>query len=666
MKKIDLHIHTKGEQDFDFSLDKLKEYVKTLEIDCIAITNHNLFDLEQFKTISEALEICTLPGIEIKLKKGHLLLISENTKLEDFKKKCDQINPKESIPTNQLKKTFSDLNQYLLIPHYDKDPSIAPEIIEKLKEFIFTGEVSSPKKFQYKIKDPKGLVPVLFSDLRFSKNMTQFSPRQTFIDIDEVSLKSIKMCLLDKNKVFLSKDRGHNFFQVLGSGLVLSTGLNIILGERSSGKTHTLEKISESSENIKYIKQFELVERDEKKDIQKFDSLLRAKESSTSESFLKEFKLVVEDVVQIDKKDDENKIEKYVDSLLKFVSEKEINDIFSDAAIFNENKYSGSNNKTLKKLIESVEVLFENTEYRDIIDSHITKDILLNLIIDLILKYNEIEELNLKKEWINSLIDNVKSELRSNTGRFSIDDIDFYNIMIRKEKLKKFNIIGGLVKKEKNIEKKEISRFQIIANTKKYSGAWELLKKSGIKISFSNAFKSYNNPVDFLDSLKSIESLPKSDYYKYFVNIEYKILNESRVEVSGGERSEFNLLQKIEDAYKYDLLLIDEPESSFDNLFLKNEVNKTIKEISKSIPVVIVTHNNTIGASINPNYVLYTKKEIIDKKAVFKIFSGNPTDKKLKSLDGETINNYDIMLNCLEAGDATYNKRRKTYEILKN
>ena len=69
MKKIDLHIHTKAspysDSVYEFSLSKLQEYVEKLSIDCIAITNHNLFDLAQFNQISEQLEITVLPGIEI-------------------------------------------------------------------------------------------------------------------------------------------------------------------------------------------------------------------------------------------------------------------------------------------------------------------------------------------------------------------------------------------------------------------------------------------------------------------------------------------------------------------------------------------------------------------------------------------------------------------------
>lgn len=45
MKKLDLHIHTistkNDSMNFDFSLEKLIEYVEKRSIDAIAITNHN-------------------------------------------------------------------------------------------------------------------------------------------------------------------------------------------------------------------------------------------------------------------------------------------------------------------------------------------------------------------------------------------------------------------------------------------------------------------------------------------------------------------------------------------------------------------------------------------------------------------------------------------------
>ena len=58
------------------------------------------------------------------------------------------------------------------------------------------------------------------------------------------------------------------------------------------------------------------------------------------------------------------------------------------------------------------------------------------------------------------------------------------------------------------------------------------------------------------------------------------------------------------------MLLLDEPESSFDNIFLKNRVNTMIKQISKELPVVIVTHNNTVGESIKPDFIIHTERKI--------------------------------------------------------
>ena len=116
MKKVDLHIHTVStisDQSFDFDLDKLIEYVRKLEIDCIAITNHNLFDLDQFNEINDSLDIVVLPGIEINLEGGHLLLISKNDELIDFSRKCDLVNDQittkeDSISLETLKQIFAN------------------------------------------------------------------------------------------------------------------------------------------------------------------------------------------------------------------------------------------------------------------------------------------------------------------------------------------------------------------------------------------------------------------------------------------------------------------------------------------------------------------------------------------------------------------------------
>lgn len=169
-----------------------------------------------------------------------------------------------------------------------------------------------------------------------------------------------------------------------------------------------------------------------------------------------------------------------------------------------------------------------------------------------------------------------------------------------------------------------------------------------------------------MKGLSEKEGIEAKDYYLFFAKIEYKILNQYGYEVSGGERAEFNLLQEINDAYQYDMLLIDEPESSFDNLFLRDRVNHIIKEISSVLPVVIVTHNSTVGASIRPDYIVHTKREIEDGKPIFEVYYGAPGSRMLISDSGKQIRNIDATLDCLEAGQSAYDERRRDYEMLRD
>ncbi|MBN2835217.1 MAG: histidinol-phosphatase [Candidatus Delongbacteria bacterium] len=671
MKKIDLHIHTIStisDYEFIFSIEKLKEYVQTQNINAIAITNHNIFDLEQFREIDEALSIDVFPGIEINLECGHLLLISDNNELDAFNDKCQQVEDKivtaeDSISIGEMDEIFHDLSKYLLIPHYDKKPSLRQEKLNELSSYINAGEVTSIKKFIYHTKNADSLVPVIFSDSRLTEEISSFPTRQTYIDLQDISFAGIKSCLNDKYKVALSEEHGNDFFQATSDGLLLSTGLNIILGERSSGKTFTLDKISEENENVKYIKQFSLLQNDE----QRFNEQLATEESRVTEDYLKEFKEVVDDVVGIDLSAHFREMDDYLSSLLTYASESEKADTYSKTALFNESRYALKDLSNLQKLIEATELLLENEEYKEIINTHISKENLKSLLLDLIKKIHTEQEDKLKQQWLNDLIDNTKRALQTRSAQTIIEDINLYQIAVECKKIEKFSEVVELLKIEKNIYSKDIGKFKIIAKTKQYQGAQELKNKSGRQWRFASAFQNYNNPYNFLCELKNIEQLRKTEYYKYFMDVQYQILNRHGYPVSGGERSEFNLLNEIKDALKHDILLIDEPESSFDNQFLKSEVNKLIKELSKEIPIVLVTHNNTVGASIKPDYLIHTKREIRDGEVNYKLFSGYPSDKELKSTDSESINNYLIMMNCLEAGSETYEKRRSDiYEILKD
>jgi hypothetical protein len=247
-----------------------------------------------------------------------------------------------------------------------------------------------------------------------------------------------------------------------------------------------------------------------------------------------------------------------------------------------------------------------------------------------------------------------------------VNDVDLYEYCMDIKRVERFEDISKVLQAESVISEEDVQGFKIEAKKGAYKGAMDIKRASGTTAGFSTAFAEYSKPYQYLQELLEISGVAESYLYKLFVDINYRILNKDGVEVSGGERSEFRLLQEIKDAQKHDILLIDEPESSYDNLFLKSDVNELIKKLSETMPVVIVTHNSTVGASIGADYLIYASKERDDGHLVYRLYSGYPTDKTLKSVDGKILETHDILMNSLEAGKTAYDKRKENYEAVRN
>lgn len=246
-------------------------------------------------------------------------------------------------------------------------------------------------------------------------------------------------------------------------------------------------------------------------------------------------------------------------------------------------------------------------------------------------------------------------------------DVDLLRVATNKRAIARFEELVKAARKAKIPLRKKKGSFDIVAQVGPFIRVSELKDLSRSQKGFSAAFEKYDKPYEFLQELRNIGSpVEASDFSKYLVKVEYKILNKDGLVASGGERSEFFLLDKIEGASSADVLLIDEPESSFDNHFLKAEVNEIIKEMSRKMPVVVVTHNNTVGVSIRPDYILYTQKAVEGTEIKWRIFSGPPTNKRLVSADGLELQTRDILLGNLEAGVKTYEERSATYADLKD
>lgn len=413
MKKIDLHIHTlstmSDSKTLDFSMDKLKDYVETRKIDAIAITNHNVFDREQFALIQSELEIAVYPGIEVDLAKGHILMIAENTPpdIQEFSSLCDGFKKfiKDQSSSLSLEEFFSvipsdKLKKFLLIPHYVKSPIISDNVIEELNKYtqISAGEVHSARKFVELKNKSEDLTPVFFSDERISDDIENFSIQQTYLNISDISLAAIKVALTDKSKVSLSLKEGKNLFE-LSDGIVASTGLNVLIGERSSGKTHLLNEIFKTTNNTKYIRQFELVERSDEESESNFNSQLLRDESIFVSEYLREFSEILKTIVVIDPKKTMTALNNFVNSLLKNAENTEKKDSFAKATLFSEEPFKIKKLDTLAELIKSTQVLLENKEYADLIDEAIERESLEKLITRLIMEHRNLSlDLEIKRK----------------------------------------------------------------------------------------------------------------------------------------------------------------------------------------------------------------------------------------------------------------------------
>lgn len=687
MKKIDLHVHTKttllDDNTFEFNIDILKKYVYDLSIDAIAVTNHNIFDKCQFeKILDELTDTVVFPGIEISLENGHILVIAPIEKIEEFAEECLLVEnffnnlDFKSLSVGQFLECFRNLDNYLVIPHYEKLPRLSDSVIRQLKPYIFCGEVASPKKFEYCIKDKTKLSPVLFSDFRrydFDSNPKKgktFPVRQTYIDCNSLSLNSIKLALRDKTKVSLSPNSFARTFQILQDGTLASTGINVILGSRSSGKTYTLDTIQNTFDKntVEYIKQFSLVD---KNDDEKFNETISREKSDFSIYYLEGLKRIVDKAITIDLSKERVGISEYLSSLISYAKGQDKNDAFSKAKLFAATLIPKEEITELKSLLLALKLIIENQTYKEIIIRVIDLEKIKNLFIELNSIYEKKKLANIIVNETNNVINTIKRALGQKSAVTMPEDWDFISYLRKKIFVDEFNQLIGSLNNEKIVcNEKVFDSYWIVGKCHRIKNVTELKAQfpTGQKPSIeASEFEQYKQPYDLLRFLIDNNRFKsKNDAYKIFWRIDYDVLNNFGTSLSGGEKAEYNLLSKLRDSQKYDVILIDEPESSFDNPYLRSNVIQIIKDLAVKSTIFLVTHNNNLGVLIQPDRIFYTEKQVLPSSVQYKIYSGNYDDRELKTADGSKVLNYTAIIKSMEAGEEAYNERRKIYEDIKN
>lgn len=290
--RVDFHLHTKADREFQYQGDEnsyVNDYVDKLEAENIRvgiITNHNKFDVDEYKAIKRAAkrrDIFILPGVELSIKEGangvHTLIVFnpdewltngqdhisrvidslflgiDNPSNENTRCKDDLINAIKDL--NDLNKDY-----FMIFAHVEQKSGFWNEceggLIETLshkEEFkqrvLAFQKVRTRDKAQnvcawmgYKIANVEGSDPKQISEIGKGK-------QKTYVKIGAFSYNSIKYSLCDyENRVYSEIPQiNHGYVTEMkciggkleGQAFLPSHELNTLIGIRGSGKSSVLE-----------------------------------------------------------------------------------------------------------------------------------------------------------------------------------------------------------------------------------------------------------------------------------------------------------------------------------------------------------------------------------------------------------------------------------------
>ncbi|VDG23478.1 hypothetical protein MUDAN_IGPPGNFN_02066 [Lactiplantibacillus mudanjiangensis] len=701
VKRIDFHIHTIADKekdtDFEFSQTWLDKYVEETKLDAIAITNHNLFDGTQFNLISKNTDAVVFPGIELSLEDGHVNVVFDNT--EENVVKLERINLKlqemslglsKGLSTAEFKDVFGGIKTGILVFESGKSNSI--NIGTEFNDPFFDSftkvlGVNNQWKFaKIKMSDIQ-YVPVLFSDAHASLNDTddtrnnikKIQFKHTLLQLSNINFQQIQRELQEKEHVSIIDDESNSeLAQVVqvdvdGSAVKVSTGLNLIVGRRGSGKTFFLKEVDKQYTDGKklVIGQFEsAVQTEEYLNSQKSDkrTMARSKWSQQYLTQLQKIKDHYENPVS-------DNIESYLDELKTYANQANENSQANKIKVFKETRFEVENNKELSEVLQKLVTVIENNDFWEVVNDAFLKREFIETYRIAREKYIEKQTRSFIYSQVNEVLDSIKKTIEKHTGVSQPPQIKIQQIFRYKLETKCIESFMKQVIKKSVYGREHISSYVIKTTIDKWRSTTDFRDVNSAPRTGSvnnQLMKPYGNEEydTFLKNLfssdfsQTYEVASPSDLSKYLVNFSVSLETESGAVASGGQQVAFGLMMKLHQAQNEDIVLVDEPEASLDNVFIKNELVLALQELSKKTTVFVITHNSTLGTLLKPDRLIVTKYD--ENRDEYKLLSGDFNSHVLIDGNNKIINSYDDFVDAMEAGIDTYKEKGKEYENLKD
>lgn len=679
VKKIDFHIHTISshkDYQFNYSSDWLKKYVAESKLDAIAITNHDIFDYDNFKSIQDDLkDIEVFPGIELSLEEGHVNIIFSNDKINDLINFSNYLNEvgedRKRISIEDYCENMHGWEDGIYVFEHGKSNTM--KIPEKLSNVTSVAGVSNQLKFQMLYNKENKLTPVLFSDAHATdedpdykrNNIDLLKSHNTFLQIDNCDFKEIKRCIDDKSKVNTNEYNLKNIIDI--SGHSVSTGLNLIIGKRGTGKTKFLKNIKKhfDEEDIYEIAQFETAKADEY--IQKQRKYQRQEALEIWKNQYNTQFNSIKDYMKREENEYHGEIDQFLESVKQFAKDHVTSQSSLKYKLITENEFEEISIENSKKYLKKLKDLIDAQDFwSELKDSLEKKQSFIDVYNEFRLIYVEREKNKNLQKITNDIIYSVKNIIQSKTGISNVKKCELSNIIHKYQVEKSIDQFLNTIITPRELKRENIHGYNIIVKNMPFENATQFQESLETKEAvFNDLIKPYlkKNYIKFLHNLNKKKFFKLDNLEECLMHMEVGLLDEDGTPASGGQAVGFALIMRLKEAKYKPIILIDEPEASLDNAYIRNELIHAIKSLSKESMVFVVTHNSTLGALIEPDYLIVTSK---NQNKEYQVLTGSFSSNLISDSNGLQEKSFDKFVEAMESGIDNYYRKGEVYENLKS
>lgn len=665
MQKIDLHIHTcttDSEEDFDFDEQLLLDYVSQNQIDIIAITNHNYFEEDNFVKVTDLLastECAVLPGMELDALGTHILIIGETSDTQLFIDASNRLQAEVEGPKTEeeLLSLFPTLSKLIVIPHFHKDPEISQETLDALGDYVDALETTSLKKAMMLTEAKVSEYPIVsFTDHRFGGNGRP-THKPMYVLTDNPTCSAVKAAFRSLDRVRFNTEGTLQF--EIAPGVLASEGLNLVVGRRSSGKTVTLGKIEGlcDDDQVYSFPQGSLVA-DSQED--EFYENLRKQYKDELDSYYNLWDTIL-DALKNDGTKAERKetIKNYLSELKDYAETSTLADQYSKCPLFTGKKIDVPEIGEITNLVAAAESLLRTEEYKELIDKYINESSLLGLLEELVqvAKKESIRARSVTEA--NKIISSVKAFLSTHSVQSKYPERILEEVASAQVRASRACKLLGRCWQQGVIldDGGTISeKYKLQISIKKFDKAEQVKEAVGTKESLAGICKKAED--EYIEQLLSLGEAVRLS--KGLFHLKIGVVDDKGSKPSGGQRTEFTFLTRLQQAFEYPVVLIDEPESSFDNLFLDEFISEKIRALSKQSTVFVTTHNQVLGYSLKPDKIIFTEYDP-DRKS-YDLYVAEQTDTVMKGTSEKQPSLKNTVMDLMEAGEDSYEERRHYYE----